>query len=337
MQSRSIFRAFLFLTTLALVSSFSIAQVANAPGSTGLRPADVEVRITYENERPADGQIRVDLLASGGAIVAQQFTRDQGQVTFHSVFPGNYRLRVSGIDIEDNSETTFAVESRESVHFETVRVKTKKTDAQQSSNQGNISAAVLNIPDKARKEFEKGVSSMSKNDMPEAQKHFSKATEIYPQYAGAYNNLGVIAMKSGSPDDGKKLFEQAVRADANNAGAYVNLARCLVMKNNFSEALPLLEKASALSPMDPEALTLLANAQLSSHQLDVALANARKVHTMEHQRFTLSHLIAARVLVLQDKLDEAAAEYRTFLKESPESPKADNVRAAIESIEKRQK
>jgi tetratricopeptide (TPR) repeat protein len=335
MQSRSIFRALLFLTTLALVSVSGIAQVANSPGSTALRPADVEVRITYENDRPADGQIRVDLLTSGGAIVSQQFTRDQGQVTFHSVFPGNYRLHVSGIDIEDNTETTFALESRESIHFETVRVKVKKTDAQQSSNQGNISAATLNIPDKARKEFDKGISSMKKSDVPEAQKHFSKATEIYPQYAAAFNNLGVIAMKSGSPDDGKKLFEQAVRADANNANAYVNLARCLMMKNNFVEALPLLEKASALDPMDPQSLTLLSNAQLSAGQLDVALANARKVHAMEHQHFTLAHLIAARVLVLQNKFEEAAAEYRTFLKESPESPKADGVRAAIESIEKR--
>jgi tetratricopeptide (TPR) repeat protein len=277
----------------------------------------------------------VDLLTSGGAIVAQLFTRDQGEVTFHSVFPGNYKLRVVGIDIEENSEASFSVESRESIHFETVRVKLKKTEAQQSSNQGNISAASLNIPDKARKEFAKGVSSMSKNDMPEAQKHFSRATEIYPEYAGAYNNLGVIAMKSGSPDDGKKLFEQAVRADANNPNGYVNLARCLIMKDNSAEALPLLEKATALNPMDPEVLTLLANAQLSAHQLDVALANARKVHTMEHQHFTISHLIAARVLVLQKKFDEAAAEYRTFLKESPESPKADSVRAAIESIEKR--
>jgi tetratricopeptide (TPR) repeat protein len=108
-----------------------------------------------------------------------------------------------------------------------------------------------------------------------------------------------------------------------------------MMKNNFTEALPLLEKASALNPMDPQSLTLLSNAQLSAGQLDVALANARKVHTMEHQHFTLAHLVAARVLVLQNKFEEAAAEYRIFLKESPESPKADTVRAAIESIEKR--
>jgi tetratricopeptide (TPR) repeat protein len=335
MQSRSIFRAVLVLTTLALVSHHSIAQTSSIPGQSRSRGSEVQVRITYENDRPANGQIRVDLITNGGATVAQQFSRDDGQVTFQNVFPGNYRLHATGIDAEETAEVTFSLDSRESIHFETIRVKVKKTEAQQSSNQGNISAAVLNIPDKARKEFEKGVSSLSKNDMPEAQKHFSRATEIYPQYAGAYNNLGVIAMKTGSPEDGKKLFEQAVRVDANNSNAYVNLARCLIMKDNFAEALPLLEKASALSPMDPEALTLLANAQLSSHQLDLALANARKVHTMEHQRFTVSHLIAARVLVLQDKLEEAAAEYRTFLKESPESPKADSVRATLESIEKR--
>src|SRR5690242_12445020 len=107
MQSRSIFRAFLFLTVLALIPRSGLAQLSNAPSQQPQRPADVDVRITYDNDRPANGQIRVDLLTSGGATVAQQFTRDQGQVMFHNVFPGNYRLRVSGIDIEDNAETTF--------------------------------------------------------------------------------------------------------------------------------------------------------------------------------------------------------------------------------------
>jgi tetratricopeptide (TPR) repeat protein len=336
MQSRSIFRAFLFLTILALLPRPGIAQNPNTASRIPVRGTEVQVRITYENDRPAQGQIRVDLVTSGGSLVGQQFSRDDGQVNFQNVLPGSYRLRVSGIDIEEkSSETSFSIDPRESVHFEAVRVKIKQSDAQQSSMQGNISAASLNIPDKARKEFDKGISSMKKNDVPEAQKHFSKATEIYPEYAAAFNNLGVLAMKGGNPDDAKKLFEQAVRADANSSNAYVNLARCFIMKDNFTEALPLLEKATALDPTDPQSLTLLSNAQLSAGQLDLALANARKVHTMDHQHVTLAHLIAARVLILQNKLDEAAAEYRAFLKESPESPKANSVRAAIETIEKR--
>ena len=159
MQSRFVFRALLFFTMLVLFPRTGLAQTSNRLPT---RPSELQVRVTYDNDHPVDGQLRVDLLAMGGATVGQQFTRDQGQVSFYNVFPGNYRLKVSGIDVEENSEVTFTIEPRETVHFETVHVKLKKTDAKQSSNEGNISAAVLNIPDKAHKEFDKGMTSMQK-------------------------------------------------------------------------------------------------------------------------------------------------------------------------------
>jgi tetratricopeptide (TPR) repeat protein len=293
----------------------------------------VEVRISLENERAAPEQLRVQLLTSSNATVAEQFTRDLGQVNFRNLAVGNYRIRVTGLDIED-TEVSFSLDVFEQHHVEFVHVKRKKS-AEQTSNQGSVSAATLNIPDKARKEFDKGLSGMQKNDYPEAQKHFSKALEIYPQYSAAMNNLGVIAMRSGSPDEGRHYFEESVRVDGNNPSGYLNLARCFIMQNKLPEAEPLLQKAVNLSPLDAEPLTLLANEQLVTGKSELALINARKVHSLEHQHFSLSHLIAAQVLEKENKLDEAAEEYKLFLKESPDSPKATSARAALQSLEKR--
>jgi tetratricopeptide (TPR) repeat protein len=332
MQSRFIFGPFSFLAIISLLLGHNSAE-AQRSSRIPTRPSTVEVRISLENERAAPEQLRVQLLTSSSATFGEQFTRDLGQVNFQNVPIGNYRIRVTGIDVED-TEVSFSLDANEQNHIEFVHVKRKKS-AEQTSNQGSVSAATLNIPDKARKEFDKGISGMNKSDYPEAQKHFSKALEIYPQYSAALNNLGVIAMRSGSPEEGRHYFEESVRVDGKSSSGYLNLGRCLILQNKLTEAEPLLQKAVSLSPLDAEPLTLLANQQLVTGNLDLALANARKVHSLEHQRYSLAHLIAARVLEKENKLDEAAEEYKLFLKESPDSPKATSVRAALQSLEKR--
>jgi tetratricopeptide (TPR) repeat protein len=332
MQSRFILRVVLLFTATMLTLCQNLAE-AQRSSRIPSRLSTVEVRISLENERAAPEQLRVQLLTTSSATFGEQFTRDLGQVNFQNVPIGNYRIRVTGVDIED-AEVSFTLDAFEQHHVEFVHVKRKKS-AEQTSTEGSVSAATLNIPDKARKEFDKGISGMNKSDYPEAQKHFSKALEIYPQYSAALNNLGVIAMRSGSPDEGRHFFEESIRVDGSNSSGYLNLARCLILQNKLTEAEPLLQKSVNLSPLDAEPLTLLANEQFVTGKLDLALANAHKVHSLEHQRFALAHLIAARILEQENKLEEAAEEYKLFLKESPDSPKATSVRAALQSLEKR--
>lgn len=323
-------RAVLFFAIPVLMLCFGSLHAQRTPSQPLNRGIDIEVRVTID-DRPAPEQIRVQLLSGTSAMISMQFTRDQGTATFRGVSAGNYRLKVTGLDIED-AETSFSVDPREQTHMEYVSVRSKPKTAQ-NSNEGSISASTLNIPDKARKEFEKGASAMEKNDFAEAQKHFSKAVEIYPQYASAINNLGVIAMKSGDAALGRQLFDRAVLADSSNANAYLNVARCLLMEKKFAEAEPILLKASNLAPLDAEPLTLLANAQFAVGHHDLALMNAVKVHSLEHQRFSIVHLIAARVFESQKKLKDAADQYRLFLKESPASASAESARASLQALE----
>lgn len=313
----------------------SPVNAQRSPSRPSNRGIEVDIRLTMEDSRSAPEQIRVLLMTTSGSIVADRFTGSLGNVTFSGIPAGNYRVKASGMDIED-SETTFYVDANDQHHFETMQIK-MKTTGQPSSNRGAISAAELNIPEKAHKEFDKGIANMEQKDFGEAEKHFTKATEIYPQYGAAFNNLGVLAMRAGHNEDGKRFFETALRADGNNPGANVNFARCLIMEGNIPDAEQYLQKASTLAPRDAEPLAVLANTQMQAGQLDLALDNARRVHTLEHQRFTVAHLIAARILESKNRPDEAAAEYRLFLKEAPDSPKAENVRAALQSLENRVK
>jgi Tfp pilus assembly protein PilF len=220
------------------------------------------------------------------------------------------------------------------MHNEWVRVKRKPVSGVvPTSTDGSVSQATLNIPDKARKEFDKGVSSSGKQDFLAANQHFTKATEIYPQYGLAFVNLGAVAMQEGNSAAGEHYFEQAIHADPQLPNGYTSLARVRIMQQQYDEADTLLAKALSIRPLDPEPLTMLATSELRSGKYPEAIANAKKVHSLPHEHFAVVHILAAEALGKQHQPDQAAEEYRLYLKEQPLSPHADSIRAAIQNLE----
>jgi hypothetical protein len=64
------------------------------------------------------------------------------------------------------------------------------------SSASSIAAAELNVPKKAAKEFERGSGEMAEQNWDKGIQHLAKATEIYPQYASAYNDLACVTASS---------------------------------------------------------------------------------------------------------------------------------------------
>src|SRR4029077_13866994 len=119
--------------------------------------------------------------------MADTVTDDSGQAFFHNLRPGNYSLSATGPEGEAQ-ETSFTINRGELTHNERL-VIVRKEGTTPSSNQGSVSKAALNIPDKARKEFDKGLVAFKKEDFPAARERFNKAIELYPQYSLAFVNL----------------------------------------------------------------------------------------------------------------------------------------------------
>jgi tetratricopeptide (TPR) repeat protein len=295
--------------------------------------ADAIIHVTFEDDRPVPAMYRVQLMTGGRMPITEQFTNDRGEAIFSGLAAGSYLAIISATDIE-TSEMAFVIRNRETTHSDYLRAKRKTVAGQTgASTQGSVSAAYLNIPDKARKEFDKGLAAFAKPDYAVAREHFSKAVAIYPQYSAAILNLGVICMKEGKNDDGQQFFQRAITADPQNPGAYTYLARVYIMNAKYSEAEPLLTKAITITPTDAEPLTMLATSQLRSGKLELAVTTAKKVHSFPHEHYAVAHLVAAQAL-LEERLPELAAEeFRLFLKEVPTGPDAVGARAALQSIE----
>lgn len=300
--------------------------------------SNLMVHVVFENEHPAGQSILVQLEAAAGGIVSSKFTDAEGQVTFPGIAPGSYIVRIKGGDVQDTATDVLNLDSFDHTEFIHVRpVANEKTAV--GSKEGSVSAATLNIPDKARKQFDKGNEALAKGENQKAIDYYLKAVELYPKYAMAFNNLGAAYMKSDDKIHAREAWGKALEADANLGTANLNVARLDMIEDNFKDAILPLEKALAVQPTNPQILLFMSEAQYMTGHLDDALLYARKVHAVEHQKFEMAHIIAGRVLESQNHPDQARVEYELLLKEDSKAPEATEARqsiARIDSVAKKQ-
>ncbi|HSA93036.1 MAG TPA: tetratricopeptide repeat protein [Terriglobales bacterium] len=322
----------LFLLSLGLAAQAS-AQ-ARQFGTTG---ASVRVQVTFTDDRPASARLKVELVTSGSEVqLNTAFTDDNGVCEFGGVRPGTYRVRVSGIGIRETVGRVFSISRGQATHFEYLPVeRVGENEVTQTSTTATVAAADLNVPGKARKEYEKGGEAMEKGNWEGARVRFEEAIRLYPQYAAAHNDLGVVYMNTGQTEKGREMFETAVRLNDRYARAYRNLGILHFHEKSYPMAETSLQKALAGDPLDVQTLTMLAQVQLLLHKPLEAATTATRVHDLPHEQFVACHLIAARAYELLNKETDAMAEYTIFLKESPQNPNAPKVRAALDALKAR--
>jgi tetratricopeptide (TPR) repeat protein len=198
---------------------------------------------------------------------------------------------------------------------------------------GTVAAADLNVPESAKREYEKSAVPFNKGDWKKAKEQMLKAIAIYPEYATAYNDLGVVYGRLGDRVHEREALQKAVSLNDHFAEAYVNLGKMAIADHNFPQAEGFLNKASGSDPSNPQTLMLLANVQLMNQHFDESVANCHKVHSLPHKLQTLVHYIAARALMHQNRSAEALTELQTFLTEEPSGPRADVVRVEIGQLQ----
>src|SRR5438477_6110303 len=76
-----------------------------------------------------------------------------------------------------------------------------------------ISAVSLRAPKDAKKAFDKANDLLKKKKVPEAQKEFEKAVEVYPEYAAAWYGLGRTLEAQNNADGARKAYDRALTSD----------------------------------------------------------------------------------------------------------------------------
>lgn len=214
-----------------------------------------------------------------------------------------------------------------------VQHDSQQRHGQLESPSASVSKLDLKAPGSARREYEKGLQLLLRKKFGDAVEHLARSIALYPNYVAAHNALGSAYLDMGRNDQARVEFAHAVTLDDHLPGSYLNLGRAELALSHYPAAEEMLQRASAIAPLDLHLLTALTYAQFLNHDFAAAIATARQVHSRKHEGAAIVHYLAATAWQGQRNLQEAKHELQVLLQEDPKSPAAAQARLIVEQIE----
>jgi tetratricopeptide (TPR) repeat protein len=199
-----------------------------------------------------------------------------------------------------------------------------------------ISLTSLQVPDQAKKAFDKGRDTLRQEKWADARKQFEKAVGIYPQYAQAWCELGTALERLNDVSGARAAYGKAVAADANFVKPYLQMAGIAAKQQNWRELLDSTAHVVKLDSFDyPGIFFLKAVAEYNLENIDAAEKSARealKIDT-EKRHPEVNHLLA--VILARKGEFKAAADYlSTYLKLAPAASDVAQAKQELAEIEK---
>jgi len=189
-------------------------------------------------------------------------------------------------------------------------------------SEGMVSVASLEVPPKARKEYEKGSELLESGNFPEAEKRLQRAIELYPKFAEAWLRMGDLEQRRKNKDRAIEDYQQAINADPNFPLPYLRMAYISAVSRDWEQTRRLTERLITLDPVNfPLAYYYNGAAELNLKHIDKAETSALRAESMDkqHAEPTVELLLAA-IYSAKGSYSSAADHYRQYLKLVPDGP-----------------
>jgi tetratricopeptide (TPR) repeat protein len=107
---------------------------------------------------------------------------------------------------------------------------------------------VAAYPSDERAHFTLGGYYFGQQDFPQAIAHYKKATELAPNYSGAYNILGYAYRQNGDYADAEQAFKKYTELIPNDPNPYDSYAELLLKVGRFDESIAQYRIALSIEP-----------------------------------------------------------------------------------------
>lgn len=201
--------------------------------------------------------------------------------------------------------------------------------------EGMVSVASLEVPDKTRKEYEKGTEQLEKGNIAAAEKSLRKAIDQYPKFAEAWLRLGDLEQRRLNMDSANADYQEAINADPNFLLPYVRMTYLAAIASKWEQTRQLSERVISLDPVSfPLAYYYNAAAEFNLNHFDRAEISALRAENLDklHGEPRIE-LLLALIYNAKGAHSSAVEHYRVYLKLVPDSPLKERVKSDLAKTE----
>jgi Flp pilus assembly protein TadD len=195
-----------------------------------------------------------------------------------------------------------------------------------------VSAELLSVPEKARLLYEKGIEHSQKGNREAAIEAFKQAIAEHPSFTMAFNELGVQYLKSDRVEEADQAFQNALKIDPNSFAALTNRGIANVIMKRYGEAVPFLRRALKQDDQSAVGHYFLGQALANLGLFDEAEKELVASLKLGKEQMKEAHRILAIIYSSRGAKKQAAKELEIYLKLSPDTPDADQIKQMIRQL-----
>jgi Tfp pilus assembly protein PilF len=199
-----------------------------------------------------------------------------------------------------------------------------------------VSVIRLEVPEKAKHEYDKACSDVHHKKYSKAEKHLQKAIDAYSADTAAWVLLGQVQEAQHKADDAAQSCSRAKTIDSGYAPSYLCLAHLAAAQHDWRQVEQLTTQVLRLHPLNASnAYYFNALAYLKLNNLSSAETSAlRGVEDTKKEHQPQLHLLLAQIYEKKGDRDSEAAELHEYLKRAPHGNDAAEVSSVLKGIDK---
>ena len=319
----------------ALIVLVATAVLSALPlyAQRGYSSGQIDVQIRNPDGTPAGRGIHVLLESGEGGVVDDCRTVEKGKCTF-TVVTGIYVVRLNETGYRPLSvrvELTGIIRQFVMIDLKPLEGKKAPASARKESLETQVPVLELNVPDKARQEFDLGQKFLEEGQPDEGIAHLHKAVALYDSFPQAHLLLGSAYLEQKKWTEAQTSLETAIRLNPKLAEAYLELGAVFNQIRDYPKAESVLTRGLDLNPNSPMGRYELAKAQWAlGRWQDAAPHAAAAVAAMPD--LAAAHVLLGNILLRKKDSGGALREYQTYLRLDPNGSMAAGTRDMIEKI-----
>ena len=318
-----------------LAATVLCAQRDSSGVNLGLASIQGRVQIQDDPNRPLE-QVPVRLSRSDGTPIATVHTSGNGQFLFQNLASGGYEIGIDLAGFHRHTEKV-AVTTASGRHYVQVHLRRAESTAAGATVPRPVSVREMQAPPAARREYERAMDKLRRNDRKAAEADLEKAVRLHAAYVRAWVALGELQAASGRAGPALESFAQALRHDDADRDALIASARLLNDQGRHLDALRAAARLEQLGTGDARSHLEIARGLLGAGKTSEAEAAARRLESEPHGQAPEVHLVLYQIAQSRQDKAAATAELRAYLKEVGDaaagSPGAARARELLRNLE----